>query len=85
MPYSSRACFITPSLFHLYNAQHHTPAVPFLSIADDIAAVYQYRKALKYLANHYKLAGIKQRYPIKVRKSPSDSIAIIIASVIDAN
>ena len=85
MPYSSRACFIAPSLLQLHNVQRHTPAAPFLSIADNIAAVYQKRKAKKYLANHYKLAGIKQRYPIKVRKSPSDSIAIIIASVIDAN
>ena len=86
MPYSSRACFITPSLFQLHNVQHHTPAAPFLSIADNIAAVYQKRKAKKHLANHYKLAGIKQKLnSIKVRKSPSDSIAIIIASVIDAN
>jgi len=51
MPYSSRACFITPSLFHLYNAQHHTPAVPFLSIADNIAAVYQKKgNKTEYLA-----------------------------------
>ena len=70
MPYSSRACFITPSLFQLHNVQHHTPAAPFLSIADNIAAVYQKRKAKKYLANHYKLAGIKQRYPHKSTKEP---------------
>ena len=46
MPYSSRACFITPSLFQLHNVQHHTPAAPFLSIADNIAAVYQ-KKIIK--------------------------------------
>ena len=40
MPYSSRACFITPPLFHLHNAQHHTPAVPFLSIADNTATTH---------------------------------------------
>jgi len=51
MPDSSRACFITPSLFHLHNAQYHTPATPFLSIADNIAAVYQKKgNKTKYLA-----------------------------------
>lgn len=51
MPYSCRACFITPSLFQLHNVQHHTPAAPFLSIADNIAAVYQKKgNKTKYLA-----------------------------------
>lgn len=66
--------------------KHHTPAVPFLSIGDYIVAVYQKKESIKHLAKHYKLAGIKQKLnSIKVRKSPSDSIAIIIANVIDAN
>ena len=51
MPYSSRACFITPSLFQLHNVQHHTPAVPFLSIGDYIVAVYQKKgNKTEYLA-----------------------------------
>lgn len=64
----------------------HTPAGPFLSIANNIAAVYQKNESIKISCEALQTRWNKTKInSIKVRKSPSDSIAIIIASVIDAN
>lgn len=66
--------------------KHHTPCVPFLSVADNIPAVYQKKKSIKISCETLQTRRNKTKInSIKVRKSPSDSIAIIIASVIDAN
>ena len=66
--------------------KQHTPAVPFLSIANNIAAVYQKKESIKISCEVLQTRRNKTKLnSLKVRKSPSDSIAIIIASVIDAN
>lgn len=62
-----------------------TSEIPLLSIACNIAAVYK-KESIKTSCESLQTRWNKTKIPsIKVRKSTSDSIAIIIASVIDAN